>query len=126
MRRNTESIGDTVKESKHGRDVHRLGNLFFLPAYIAELLRVLGRGLVSSFRDQLYIFQKCALTRTETGLVKIALEDCFYALISGSLNTQEVSMTVQSIRATIQVRDVAGNHFFMAPRQMPFRKMNGV
>src|SRR6266567_8417267 len=110
--RNAKGIGDTVEESEHRNHIHRLGNLFFLPAYIAELLHVLGSCFVSSFRDQLYIFQKRTLTGTETSLVKIALKDCFHALICGSLNTQEVSMTVQSIRTTIQERDVAGNHLF--------------
>ena len=126
MGRNTKGICDTIEEGEHGRDVHCLGNLFLFPTDLSELLHVLGCGFVSSFRDQLYIFQKCALTRTETSLVKIALKDCFYALICGSLNTQEVSVTVQSIWATIQERDVAGNHLFVPPRQVSFRKMDCV
>jgi len=35
-------------------------------------------------------------------------------------------MAVQSIWTTIQVRDMAGYHFFVPPRQMSFRKMNSV
>jgi hypothetical protein len=124
--RNAEGIGDTVKESKHGRDVHRLGNLFLFPTDSSKLLHVFGCGLVSSFRDQLYIFQECALTRNEASFIKLSAEDCFYASICGSLNPQEVGVTVQSIWATIQVRDVAGNHLFVPPRQMPFRKMDCV
>ncbi len=49
-----------------------------------------------------------------------------YALIGGSLNPQEVSMTVQSIRAPIQIGNVAGDHLFVPPRKMSFGKMNGV
>jgi hypothetical protein len=124
--RNAKGICDTIEEGKHGRDVHCLGNLFLFPTDLSELLHVLRRGFVSSFRDQLYILQKGALGVTETGFIKLTLEDCFYALICGSLNTQEVSVTVQSIWATIQERDVAGNHLFMPPRQMTFRKMNRV
>ena len=126
MRRNAEGIGDTIKKSEHCSVIDCFRNLFLFPACVAELLHMLRGCLVSGFRNQLYIFQKGALTRTETSLFKIAVEDRFHALICGSLNTQEVSMAVESIWATIQVRDMTGNHFFVPSRDMSFRKMNGV
>ena len=47
-------------------------------------------------------------------------------MIIGSLNTQEVSEAVQSIRAPVQIRDVTGNHFLVPSRKMAFGKMYGV
>ena len=35
-------------------------------------------------------------------------------------------MAVESIRAAVQVRDVAGDHLFVAPLQMALGKVNGV
>ena len=126
MRRNAEGIGDAVKESEHCRDIYCLGNLFLLPAHVAERLYILRGRLVSSFGDQLDEIQQRPLRGSETRFLKLAFDDRPYALIIGSLNTQEVSVAVQSIWATIQVRDVAGNHFFMPPRQVPFGEMNSV
>jgi len=124
--RNAKGIGDTIKECEHRSDIDCLSNLGLFPTDISELLHVLGRGFVSSFRDQLYILQKGAFAVAKASIVKLAAQDCFYALICGSLNPQEVSMTVQSIRTTIQVRDVAGNHLFVPPRQMAFREMDSI
>jgi hypothetical protein len=47
-------------------------------------------------------------------------------LISGSLNPQEVSVAIQSIRTSIEVRDVAGDHLFVPASEMPFGEMNSV
>jgi len=44
--------------------------------------------------DQLDIIQQEALRHAKAGVVQLAFENCGYALIGGSLNTQEVSMTV--------------------------------
>ena len=35
-------------------------------------------------------------------------------------------MTVQSIRAPVQVGHITRDHFFVPPRKMSFREMNGV
>ena len=35
-------------------------------------------------------------------------------------------MAVQSIRTTVQIRDVAGNHLFVSTGKMPLRKVNRV
>jgi len=124
--RNAEGIGDTIEERKHGGDIHRLSNLFLLPARISEFLHVLDRGFVSGFRNQFYVLQQCPLARAETGFLELSAEDCFYALICCSLNPQEVSVTVQSICASVQIRDMAGNHLLVPSRQMSFREMDGI
>ena len=35
-------------------------------------------------------------------------------------------MAVQSIRAPVQVGDMAGNHLLVSPCEMPFGKVNGI
>jgi hypothetical protein len=60
------------------------------------------------------------LCRRKARFVQLALKDCPYTLIGGSLNPQEVSMAVQSIWAPVQIRHVAGDHFLVAPREVPF------
>jgi hypothetical protein len=66
------------------------------------------------------------LRRSEAGFVEFAFQNCRNALVSGSLNTQEVSVAVQSIRTAVQVADIAGDHLLVAALQMAFGEMNGV
>ena len=47
-------------------------------------------------------------------------------MIGGPLDTQEVSVAVQSIRTSIEVRDVAGDHLFVPPSKVPFGEMDGI
>ncbi len=35
-------------------------------------------------------------------------------------------MAIQSIRTAVQVRDVAGDHFFVTPRKMALGEMHGI
>ena len=35
-------------------------------------------------------------------------------------------MAVQSIRTSVQIRNVTGDHFLVPPRKVPFREMDGV
>jgi hypothetical protein len=60
----------------------------------------------------------------EAGFIEFAFQNCSYALIVGSLNTQEVGVAVQSIRAAIEEGNVAGDHLLVAASEMAFRKMN--
>lgn len=55
-----------------------------------------------------------------------SLKEGGYAFFIGSLNTQEVGVAVQSIRAAIEKGNVACNQFLMAAGKMAFRKMDGV
>jgi hypothetical protein len=56
----------------------------------------------------------------------LPFKNCRDALIIGSLNTQEVSMAVQSIRTPVQVRHVTGNQFFVTSSEVALRKMDRV
>jgi len=47
-------------------------------------------------------------------------------LIICSLSTQEVRVTVDSIRAMTDRRDESGNHFLVTAGKMTFREMDGV
>ena len=66
------------------------------------------------------------LCRGQAGLVDLALQDSGYTLIVGSLNTQEVGMTVQSIWTTVEVGNITGDHLLVAARKMAFGEMHGV
>ena len=76
--------------------------------------------------DDLDVVEERAFRQRQAGLIQLAFENRRYALIGGSLNTQEVSMAVESIRTTVQKRYMAGDHFLVAPCQMAFGEMNGV
>jgi hypothetical protein len=123
---NAERIRHAVEERKHCRDVNRFRNLFLAPACIAQFLNVLVRGLIGGLCYQLNIIEQSAFRRRKPGLLEFALENRIDALITGSLNTQEVGMAVQSIRAPVQVGDVTRNHLLVAAREMAFGEMNGV
>jgi hypothetical protein len=58
--------------------------------------------------------------------MEFAFQNCSYALIGGSLNTQEVSVAIESIRAAIEKGNVAGDHLLVTAREMTFRKVNFV
>jgi hypothetical protein len=53
--------------------------------------------------DQLDVVEQNSLGLRQPGFVEFAFENGGYALIVCSLNTQEVGVAVQSIRAPIQV-----------------------
>jgi hypothetical protein len=126
LRRNAECVCDAIEESEQGCDVYSFGNLSFFPTCKAQLLNIVGGGSVSSLGNQFHIVQQGALGWRKARFVKLAFDDCFYTLIGCSLDPQEVGMAVQSIRTPVQIRDVAGDHLFVAPRKMPFREMDRV
>ncbi len=126
LRWNSERVGHAVEEGKHRSDVDRFGNLVFTPTGVAQLLYVFGCRTISGLGDQFHVVEQHPLRRSETRLLELALNNRVDALISSSLNTQEVSVAVQSIRTTVQVRDVAGDHLLVAAREMAFREMDGV
>jgi hypothetical protein len=66
------------------------------------------------------------LGRSQSGFVKLAMQNRLHAFFVGSLNTQEVSVAVQSIRTPVQVGNIASDHLLVAAREMPLGKMNGV
>ncbi len=50
----------------------------------------------------------------ELRLLKVARDQCLDRFIIRSLNPQEVGMAIQSIGTAVQVRDIAGDHLFVA------------
>jgi hypothetical protein len=103
LRGHSKGVRYPIKKREQRDDVNRFRNLIFAPASVAQFLNVVGGGAVCSVRDQFYIAEKSTLGGRKAGFVEFAFENCTYTFISGSLNTQEVSMTVQSIRAAVQV-----------------------
>jgi hypothetical protein len=126
LRRNAEGVRDAIKESKQGRDIYGFGNLSFFPSCGAQLLHIVRGGSVSGLRNQFHIVQQDALRRRKARFVKLAFDDCFYALIGCSLDPQEVGMAVESIRTPVQIGNVARDHLFLTARKMPFREMDRV
>jgi hypothetical protein len=94
LRWNAESVCDPIEKCEHRSDVNRLGDLVFFPAEISKLLNIISSGAISGIGDDLDVIQQSALRRVEAGFVQLAFENCGYALIGGSLDTQEVSVTV--------------------------------
>ena len=124
--RDAEGVGDAVEKGEQCRDVYGLGNLVFLPADGPEFLNILDGGAVGGVGNELHIRQENSFRFCKARLFELALQNCRYALIGCSLNTQEVSVAVQSIRAPVQIGDIARDHFFVASRKMPIGEMNGV
>ena len=117
MGRNSEGVGDAIEEGEHCCYIDGFRNLRLGPAMLMERLYVLGGGPISGFGDLLYIFEQRTVGRGEIGGVEIAISDGLNGLFIGSLNTQEVSMRVQSIRTAVQVRHPTRNPFLGLARQ---------
>ena len=126
LRRNAERISHPVEKGEHRRNVNRLRDLGLAPSEIAQRLHVGGRGAIGCLGHLGDVFKQNAVCIVELRLCKVAggqRLDCFFF---GSLNTQEVGMRIQSIRATIKPGDPAGNRFLGLTRKMPFREVDRV
>jgi hypothetical protein len=123
---NAERIRHAVEERKHCRDVNRFGNLFLVPACIAQFLNVLVGGLIGCLCYQLNILEQSAFRGRKPSLLELALKNRINALITGSLNTQEVGVAVQSIRAPVEEGDITCDHLLVPPGKMAFREMDCV
>jgi hypothetical protein len=73
-----------------------------------------------------HVIEQSAFRGRESGFIELALEYRGNTLVGGSLYTQEVRVRVQSIRAPVEVGDVAGDHFLLAALEMPFGEMDGI
>lgn len=102
LRRNPESVGNSIEERKHGSDVHRLGDLRFRPTMIPKPLHILVRRAIGCFCHLGYVIKQCPFCRGQARFFQIALRYRLYRALFGSLNTQEVCMRVQSIRTAIE------------------------
>ena len=76
--------------------------------------------------DQLRILHQRVFRRSQVGLVDLAFQDRGDTLFVGSLNTQEVGMTVQSIGTAVEVGNIAGDHLLVAAGKMALGEMYGV
>jgi len=126
LRRDAEGVGDAVEEGEQGGDIDGLRNLFFFPACCPEFVDILGGGTVGGIRDEFYIVQQSEFGLGQAGFVELAFQNCCYAFIGCSLDTQEVGVAVQSIRAPVQERDIACDHLLVPAGKMSFGKMDCV
>ncbi len=103
LRSDPEGIRDTVEECEHRGHIHSFGDLRFAPAKLAQTLHVFRRCARCGFGYLLYIVKQCSLSRGKTGVLEISFQYRVYRLVFSSLDTQEVSMRVESIWAPIQI-----------------------
>jgi hypothetical protein len=88
--------------------------LIFGPTGVAQFLDIGVRGAVGIYGDFLDVIEKRALGCSQASFIELAFEDCRYAFVGGSLNTQEVGVGVESIGTAIEEGDMTGDHFFVA------------
>jgi hypothetical protein len=124
LRGNAEGVGDAIEERKHRGDVHRFSDLIFGPTCIAHFLNVGVRRARGGVGDKFDVGQQGALGGSQARFIEIAFKNRRYTLIAGSLNTQEVGMAVESIRTTVQERNVARDHFLVAADEMACGEVN--
>ena len=116
--RDSKSICHAIEKREHRRDVHRLGDLWFGPAVIAQGLHIFIGGAIRRLCHSSDILKQGALCRRQIGLIEIAVSDSLYGRFFRSLNTQEVCMRVQSIRTAVQIRNPACNGLLGLAGQM--------
>jgi hypothetical protein len=121
---NPESIGDAIEEGKHRGDVHGFGDLVFGPTCVAHFLNVGARRAQGGVGEEFDAGHQDVLGRSQARFIEIAFQHRCHTLIVGSLNTQEVGMAVQSIRTTVQERNLARDHFLVAADEMAFGEVN--
>jgi hypothetical protein len=102
LRGNAEGIRDAIEEGEHGDDVDGLSDLVFGPAGGSKFFDIFGGGAVGGFGDELGVVQQSALRLGQASFIELAFKNGCDSLIGGSLNPQEVSVAVQSIRAAIE------------------------
>jgi hypothetical protein len=106
---NAEGISNPIEKGEHCGDVDSFRDLLFFPAEVTKFLNILGGRTIGGVGDQLDVIQQSALRRSEARFVKLTFNDGLYTLIRCSLDTQEVGVAVQSIRATVQIGNIAGD-----------------
>jgi hypothetical protein len=126
LRRNAEGVCHAVKEGEHRRDVYRLGNLGLTPTVLAQRLYVFRGRAIRRLGHLGDIFEQRTVRVVERRVLEIARNQRLDCFLFCSLNPQEVSMRIQSIRTAIQPGDPAGNRFFCPAREVPFRKMDRI
>ena len=123
---NAEGICHAVKEGEHRRDVDRFGNLGLSPTVLAQELYIFRGGAVGRLGHLGDIVEQRTVGVVELRMLKVACNQRLDCFLFCSLNTQEVSMRIQSIRTAIEPRDPAGNRFFGPACEMPFREVHRI
>ena len=72
-------------------------------------------GSAGGLGNQSCIVEQHALGCAKARLIEVSAGDGRDGLIRCSLNPQEVGMTVDSIRAAVQGRDIRSEHLFVVP-----------
>jgi hypothetical protein len=101
LRRHAKGVRDSIEESEQGDDVNRLCDLIFGPAGVSQFLDIRSGGVVSSRCDEFRVIEQCAFSGRQSRLIELSLQNRCNASIGGSLDTQEVGVAVQSIRAPV-------------------------
>ena len=124
--RNPECIGHAIEESKQSCNVDRLGDLLLAPAVISQDLNILSGCAVSGFRDFRGVIKQGPLRRSELGLIQSSRSNSDNSPFICPLFTQGVGVSLQSIRATVEIRHPARDRFLGPASQMAFRKMDAI
>jgi hypothetical protein len=93
---------------------------------IAKQLYVFRSGAICRLSHLGYIVQQGPLGWSQSRIIEDAMGQRLNRSLFCSLNTQEVSMRIQSIRASVEPRDPTGDALLGAAIQMTLRKMDGV
>jgi hypothetical protein len=126
LRRNTEGVRYAIEKCKQRGDIYSFGNLGLAPTVMAEDLHVFRGGAIRRLGHLGDIFKQRAVRVVERSLFEVARRQRLDCFLFRSLNPQEVSMRIQSIRTAIEPRDPAGDRFLGPAREVPFRKVDGV
>ena len=81
---------------------------------------------VRRFGHLRYVIQQRTFRLVELSFIQLSLSQRLYRLLFCSLNPQEVSMRVQSIRTSVEIGNPAGNSFLLASAQVSLGKMDCV
>ena len=93
---------------------------------LTQELYILWRGAVGRLGHLGDVLEQDPVCVVQPGVFEVSRDQRLYCFLFRSLNTQEVSMRVQSIRTVIQPGDPACDRFFCPASEMPFRKMHGI
>jgi hypothetical protein len=121
-----ERIRHAIEKGKHCRNVNSFSNLRLGPSVIAQLLHILFGGAIRRFRNLGDVIEQRAVRGAQACFLQIAIRDGLYGLFFCSLNTQEVCMRVQSIRAAIEPRYPARDRFLGLAVEMALGKVDCV
>jgi hypothetical protein len=102
LRRHTKSICHAIEKREHRDDIDCLCDLILIPARAAQLFDIRARGFGRCRGDEFCVVEQRSFCGRQPCFIEFALQDCFNASICCPLNTQEVSVAVQSIRTPVQ------------------------